>query len=326
MDVHWLERRIVLFGGKGGVGKTTCAAAWALLASERGKRVLLVSTDPAHSTGDILGARLGPQEIRLTEHLWALDIDPEREAAAHIESVRRELLRTAPEHLRGEMERQVDMARVSPGAEEAALFDRIADIVIAQQDDWDVVVFDTAPTGHTLRLLALPELLQAWLDGLLDRRRRVNQLADLWRQMAARGAPDEETDDPVERLLTARRRKFYQVRERLLDADRSTFVFVMLAERLPILETAKALEVLAKYGVPVGGLIVNRILPEHATDPFLAARKVQERRYIEEIDRTFADLPRLQLPLLATDVAGQESLREIVAQFESALESRRSPA
>ena len=310
-DARWLDRPIVFFGGKGGVGKTTCATAYALLSSERGRRTLLVSTDPAHSTSDILGARLGPRERRLTEHLWALEIDPGKEATAYIDSVRAQLLRTAPEHLRAEMERQVDMARVSPGAEEAALFDRVADIVLGQRREWDRIVFDTAPTGHTLRLLTLPELLQAWIDGLLERRRRVTELSNLWRHMAARGDPDDDIDDPVERLLTARRRKFYQVRERLLDPHSSVFVFVLLAERLPILETRKAVALLAKHGVPVGGLILNRVLPGGTTDPFLAARKEQERRYVEEIARTFADLPRLDLPLLPRDVTGRDTLREI---------------
>jgi arsenite-transporting ATPase len=292
-----------------------------LYASEAGKRVLLVSTDPAHSTADIFGTRLGPREQRLTENLWALEIDPEREASNYIDGVRAHLLRRAPERLRAEMERQIDMARVSPGAEEAALFDRVADIVLAQRKDWDAVVFDTAPTGHTLRLLTLPELLQAWIDGLLDRRRQVNQLSNLWRHMVDRGAPDEDIDDPVERLLTDRRRKFYQVRERLLDAGHSTFIFVLLAERLPILETAKAVAMLSKHGIPVGGLILNRVLPEDVLDPFLAARKEQERRYVEEIDRTFPELPRLDLPLLPQDVAGRESLEKIAAHLESAIEA-----
>jgi arsenite-transporting ATPase len=306
------------------VGKTTCATAWALSASEAGRRVLLVSTDPAHSTGDILGARLGPDERRLTQNLWAVEIDPGREAAAYVDAVRTQLLRAAPEHLRAEMERQVEMARVSPGAEEAALFDRVAEILLGlrgepRRDAWDTVVFDTAPTGHTLRLLTLPELLQAWVDGLLDRRRRLQQLSSLWRHMIDRGAPDEDLDDPVERLLTVRRRKFYQVRELLLDPERSTFVFVLVAERLPILETAKAVALLCRHRVPVGGLIVNRVLPPEALDhPFFAARKEQERRYLEEIERAFPDLPRLYLPLLPHDVAGRESLRQIAGHLDRA--------
>ena len=319
-EPHWLDRRVVFFGGKGGVGKTTCATAFALLASQAGRRTLLVSTDPAHSTGDILQADLGPTERRVTEHLWALEIDAEREAAEYIDSVRTHLLRSTPEHLRAEMERQVEIARVSPGAEEAALFDRVSELVLTVRDRYDLVVFDTAPTGHTLRLLTLPELLQAWIDGLLERRQRVNQLSAMWRHMTISGSPDEEITDPVERVLVARRRKFYQMRELLLSPGVTVFVFVLLAERLPILETAKAVTLLRKFQVPVGGLIVNRILPaEAAGHPFLAARKEQERRYLGEIDATFPGLPRIEIPLLAHDVVGPAALQEIVGHLSAAL-------
>ncbi len=319
-EPHWLDRRILFFGGKGGVGKTTCATAFALLASEAGRRTLLVSTDPAHSTGDILETELGPSERRITEHLWALEIDSEKAAAEYIDRVRIHLLRVAPEHLRAEMERQVEIARVSPGAEEAALFDRVAELVLTVHDQYDLVVFDTAPTGHTLRLLTLPELLQAWIDGLLERRKRVNELSTMWRQMTVGGSPDEETTDPVEKILTARRRKFFQMRELLLSPGETAFVFVLLAERLPILETAKAVVMLHRFKVPVGGLVVNRILPENSQDhPFLAARKDQEQRYMKEIVDTFPDLPRIELPLLPHDVVGPDALQEIVGHLRHAI-------
>ena len=319
-EPHWLDRRILFFGGKGGVGKTTCATAFALLASEAGRRTLLVSTDPAHSTGDILETELGPSERRITEHLWALEIDSEKAAAEYIDRVRIHLLRVAPEHLRAEMERQVEIARVSPGAEEAALFDRVAELVLTVHDQYDLVVFDTAPTGHTLRLLTLPELLQAWIDGLLERRKRVNELSTMWRQMTVGGSPDEETTDPVEKILTARRRKFFQMRELLLSPGETAFVFVLLAERLPILETAKAVDMLRRFKVPVGGLVVNRILPDNSSDhPFLAARKEQEQRYMKEIVDTFPDLPRIELPLLPHDVVGPDALQEIVGHLRHAI-------
>ena len=319
-EPHWLDRRILFFGGKGGVGKTTCATAFALLASEAGQRTLLVSTDPAHSTGDILETELGPSERRITEHLWALEIDSEKAAAEYIDRVRIHLLRVAPEHLRAEMERQVEIARVSPGAEEAALFDRVAELVLTVHDQYDLVVFDTAPTGHTLRLLTLPELLQAWIDGLLERRKRVNELSTMWRQMTVGGSPDEETTDPVEKILTARRRKFFQMRELLLSPGETAFVFVLLAERLPILETAKAVDMLRRFKVPVGGLVVNRILPESSGGhPFLAARKEQEQRYMIEIEETFPDLPRIELPLLPHDVVGPDALQEIVGHLRHAI-------
>jgi arsenite-transporting ATPase len=311
---NWLDHRVVFFGGKGGVGKTTCATAFGLLAARSSRRTLLVSTDPAHSTSDILETALGPEPRPVTDGLWAMEIDSEREAAAYIEQVRANLMKVTAPHLRTEMERQIEMARVSPGSEEAALFDRLADVLRDARDRYDLVVFDTAPTGHTLRLLSLPELLQAWVDGLLERRRSVTRMHAMWRQMTDGGGPDDEAEDPVEAILLARRRKFYQVRQLLLEPGSTTFVFVLIAERLPILETGKAITLLRHHGVPVGGLVINRILPDDVLGhPFLAARKQREATYLEEIERAFPGLPNVRLPLLPQDVVGMASLEHIAA-------------
>lgn len=311
---EWVARGVVFFGGKGGVGKTTCAAAFSLLAARSGRRTLLVSTDPAHSTADVLGSRLGPEIRQVQPGLAALEIDPEREAEGYIERVRRQLSRVTPPHLRPEVERQVELARVSPGAEEAALFDRIAALVLEAGEDHDLVVFDTAPTGHTLRLLTLPELLQAWVDGLLERRRNVARLSDLWHRRILGRGDDEVPEDPIEAVLLARRRTFYRVRRRLLDERRSAFVFVLVAERLPILETGRAIEVLRRHRVPVAGIVVNRVLPQEAEDSgFFAARRRQEARYLAEIDGRFGELPRLRVPLLPSDVAGPTELEAVAA-------------
>ncbi len=315
-----LDTAIVFFGGKGGVGKTTSATAFALLAARRGQRTLLVSTDPAHSTSDILEHQLGPEPAPVADGLWAMEIDADREAAAYIDRVRHNLFDVTPVNLRAEMERQLEMARVSPGAEEAALFDRVADIVLSVRKDFQTLVFDTAPTGHTLRLLALPELLQAWVDGLLQKRQGIRALNAMWRHMTVGGAADEEPEDPVEKVLLERRRKFYHVRRLLFSPGTTSFVFVLLAERLPIAETRKAVTLLEHHGVPIGGLIVNRILPSSAAEhPFFAARQEQEARYLQEIDTTFPELEKIQLPLLRRDIVGKGALAEISAVLEKAL-------
>ena len=308
----WLSHQVVFFGGKGGVGKTTCATAFALLAARSGRSTLLASTDPAHSTSDILETTLGPEPRSVADSLWAMEIDSEREAAGYIDRVRENLMKVTAPHLRTEMERQIEMARVSPGAEEAALFDRLADVLRDARDRYDLVVFDTAPIGHTLRLLSLPELLQAWVDGLLQRRRSVTKMNAMWRQMTDGGGPDDDAEDPVEAVLMARRRKFFQTRQLLLEPGVTTFVFVLVAERLPILETRKSITLLRHHSIPVGGLVVNQLLPAEADGhPFLAARKQREAAYLEEIAVTFKGLPRVALPLLPHDVVGMEALQRI---------------
>jgi arsenite/tail-anchored protein-transporting ATPase len=183
-------RRIVFIGGKGGVGKTTTAAALALTAVEEGNRVLLVSTDPAHSLGDLFDARIGNRARELHPNLWALEIDPEEEVERYLEGVKatmRDFVRPA---MYPEIERQIELTRQSPGATEAALMERMARIMGEGEGAYDQVIFDTAPTGHTLRLLSLPEIMTAWMDGLLRSRDRSDSFGSaLKRLTGGEGVP-----------------------------------------------------------------------------------------------------------------------------------------
>ncbi|MCG8479992.1 MAG: ArsA family ATPase [Spirochaetales bacterium] len=309
----WRESSLLFFGGKGGVGKTTCAAATALRAAEAGRSTLLISTDPAHSTADMLSVTPSPEEREVLPGLWLLEIDADREAERYLAEVRQTLAGRVKAELRGEVERQLHLARLSPGAQEAALFDRLAAVIAGADERYSLLVVDTAPSGHTLRLLSLPEVLEAWLEGLIDQRRSVRRMNRLWRNMTVGGSAAEERD-PVELALLRRRRKFAAMRERITDESRSAFMLVLTPERLPILETEQTRRLLTHYHVPVGGLIVNRVLPGEASDSsFLRQRRAQETVYRADIERRFCDLPILEIPLQATDVTGPESLRGIAA-------------
>jgi arsenite-transporting ATPase len=129
--------------------------------------------------------------------LWALEIDPEREADAYVAAVKERVAAVAPPRLLGEVERQIDIARVSPGAVEAALFDRFTRILENEHGSYDRIVFDTAPTGQTLRLLALPELMTTWMSGLIGRRRKVGAMARMWRNVAGSERTERGTEDPI---------------------------------------------------------------------------------------------------------------------------------
>lgn len=310
-----LDRSVLFFGGKGGVGKTTLAAAYAILSAERGDRTLLVSTDPAHSTADVLEHPLGPEPRDVLPNLRAMEIDPEAETDRYIADVKARVEEVTSPRLLGEVERQIDVARVSPGAEEAALFERFADLMPLAGGEYDRVVFDTAPTGHTLRLLSLPELMTVWIEGLVSRRRKVNALGRMWRNVAGAAAGEAREDDPVVKVLERRLARFRRAREIVTDRSRTAFAFVLIPERLPILETRKAVAALDKYGIPVGAVIVNRVLPEDAGGEFLARRRERERAYLEEIDRAFGDHPLIRLPMLDTDVHGIPALHRIIAEL-----------
>ena len=294
-----IEKRVLFLGGKGGVGKTTCASAIALTASRAGKRVLLVSTDPAHSTSDIFERNIGPEPVALLPNLHALEIDGEFESQRYVANVKEQIRGLFGHHILKEATRQIDLAASMPGAEEMALFDRIGGLIRGEDERFDLIVFDTAPTGHTLRLIRMPELMEAWIRALSKSRR------------AMLGIDQDDATDPVMLKLAARLENLREFRARLLSPRISAFVLVLVAERLPIEETSRAIEQLKEAGVTIGGLVVNRVLPESSPDPFLRSRHEQEVIYLNEIDRRFAAHPRVRVPQLPSDVHGITTLEHL---------------
>lgn len=307
----------LFFGGKGGVGKTTLAAAAAVASGDRGQRTLLVSTDPAHSTSDVLARGLGPEPRRVEGELWAMEIDPAREADHYIADVKSRIADTTPPRLWSEVERQIDVARVSPGAEEAALFDRFARILEEEARGYERVVFDTAPTGQTLRLLSLPELMQAWIGGLIGRRKQLNVAGRMWRNVAGEAAGTAgEIDDPVLKALEERRARFVRARSLLTDARRTAFHFVLTPERLPLLETERAVRALDKYRIPVGAVFVNQVLPLESGSGLLGRRREEQGSQLQRIAAAFSGHPLYRVPLAEREVVGTEALRQLAATIE----------
>ena len=309
-----LDKEIVFFGGKGGVGKTTIAAAFAIQSADQACKTLLVSTDPAHSTSDILEADLGPEPRHVLDNCWAMEIDPEREAEVYIDGVKQRIAEVTAPRLVEEVERQIDIARISPGSQEAALFERFARIIEGSAGEFDRLVFDTAPTGQTLRLLSLPELMNTWISGLIKRRKKVNALSRMWRNVAGAAAGDSSSgDDPVIRALEERQARFRRARASLTDARKTVFSFVVTPERLPVLETEKAVSALVKYGIPVGAIFVNRVIPDEADGAFLDRRREREVEYLERIEQVFGDHPIYLVPLSDRDIVGVDALRRLSA-------------
>ena len=307
-----LQRRLIFFGGKGGVGKTTLACSFALLSANRGDRTLLVSTDPAHSTSDIFEQGLGGEPAPVVDNLWAMEIDPEQEVERYIAEVKEHMAGSIPPRLQAEVDRQIDIARISPGANESALFERFTKILEEDSESYDRIIFDTAPTGHTLHLMSLPETMTTWITGLIANRQKVNVLGRMWRRVSGAAAgTHQDYDDPVLAALDRRKHRFTLARRIVTDAARTAFAFVLIPERLPILETGKAVRVLDKYGIPVGGIFVNRVLPEEAQGAFLQHRREREARYLRDIETQFTRYQVQHVPLLRTDVVGVDALRRM---------------
>ncbi len=306
-----LERQVVFFGGKGGVGKTTCSSAFALAASQRGQRVLVVSTDPAHSTSDIFERTLGPQETELAPRLSALEIDGEAEAARYVDDVKRDIQRMFSPGVVKQANRQIEMAAAAPGLIEVALLDRMIELIIDRGRTHDLIVFDTAPTGHTLQLLRMPDAMTTWIQALVRHRRALLEID--------RGVDQPSEDairmDPVLAALERRHERLNAVRSTIMDRSRTSFALVTIPERLAIEETARAEALLTDTGVDVGGLVVNRVLPDDLEGDFYRSRKAQEQGYLDEIDRRFRRLPRVRVRQLPRDVYGLSSLALVSEQL-----------
>ena len=305
---HLLEHRFLFFGGKGGVGKTTCASAVALAASRGGKRVLLVSTDPAHSTSDIFECRFSGEEREIQPRLWGLEIDADSEIARYLNEVKRQIGRLFSPAVVREAARQIETAATMPGVADVALFDRLSEIMIGRRAAYDLVIFDTAPTGHTLRLLQMPDMMGAWIQALSRRRRAMNEANQ---GGGAEGAPAAAQVDPILEALERRGGRLAEVRRLLHEARTAAFVFVLIAERLPIEETARAVDTLRAADLHVAGLVVNRVLPEDLDGDFYRSRKAQERLYRAEIDRRFDGVPRVVVPQFASDLHGLADLGRV---------------
>jgi len=308
-------KKFIFFGGKGGTGKTTCAGAYALKKSREDKNVLVVSTDPAHSLADAFGKDIGSEIVQLTDRLWGLEIDAELEAKKYMKGIQDQMLNLVSAGIVEEIKKQLEIAYMSPGAEEAAIFDKFIEVMRMAGNSYDMIVFDTAPTGHTLRLLTLPEILGAWIEHLINRHEKSRQLM----KMSARYdeiLKKKLEDDPIIQILNKRKEQFSFGRKMMTDPEQTEFFFVLNAEKMPILETERAIKFLCRFSIPVGGIVVNKIIPEEAGDFFEKRRQAQEN-YLEDIKSRFGQYRIVRLPMLESDIQGMKEMSNVADIFES---------
>lgn len=306
--------KIIFFGGKGGVGKTTCSASYAVFSADLGLKTLLVSTDPAHSTSDIFEKNIADTITNIMPNLDAIEISGEKESKLYMDSVRKSLKNVVSPVIVKEINKQIDAASVSPGTEEAALFDKMIDIITEKVKEYDRIIFDTAPTGHTVRLLTLPELLGAWLETLINKRQKSVSLMSMANHNGYADKSEAEKDEVI-KILKRRLDKIDLAKKIMMDDKLLSFIFVINAEKLPIDETMKAINILEKYNISVDGIIINKILPDNMHDDFWKNKKEQELKYLDIISEKFKHKKIFKLPMLAEDMKS-DNIGEIAAKFK----------
>ena len=287
---------ITFVGGKGGVGKTTLAAAHALALADAGHRVLAVSTDPAHSLGDALETGLGDEPVQVAPGLWAAEPDADTAVRRRVAQVVEDAHRAVPREVMPAVRRHLEQAGSSPGMAESALADLLVDRMEEVGDTWDALVVDSAPTGHLLRLLHLPTLLTPWVVGLARRRERARR-AEAFADVVGEGGPD-----PLAERLHARRHRL----ERAADRMRRDAVvrLVTLPRRMVLAETTRAVERLTESGFRLAPVVVNQIPADHAWGPDTAEALAATRE-------RFAHLGTVEIPLQDTEPTGLDRLRAL---------------
>ena len=312
-------RKFVFFGGKGGVGKTTVSSAYALKCARKGLSTLVVSTDPAHSTSDVFDQEFDdePRPVEGHDGLLAMEIDPDEAVEEHLAETKRALSDQVSPAMVNEIDKQIDLAHRTPGAYEAALFDRFIE-VMRESEEYDRVVFDTAPTGGALRLLSLPEFLEDWIDRLVEKRAKS---IDLYERAAIgeREARRQAENDPIIARLEARREMFSFAGRTL--REEATFFLVMNPDELSIRETERALADLEEYDLSVGGLVVNRLTPEPDEDEqgrgatYLRERCETEHERVSTVREEFPHPVRAVIETRVREVKGT-LLAEVAAELD----------
>ncbi len=332
----------VLFGGKGGVGKTTCAAATALQLAKDGNLTLIVSTDPAHSLSDSFEVEIGSKEKKLFENLWGIEINPKKEMEKFKEKLSEsglgsqqpetpgfpgmseETLGDASNGLPGgmfndlpggmpglnpqEMLGGMDMGSM-PGMDEMAAFDLFLKYI--DSSEYDYVVFDTAPTGHTLKFLSLPEIMDSWVGKMIKVKMQLSNAMSMFKKILPfteqeEDLPGKQAADNLEQMKA----RIEKGRGALSNPKKTTFVLVMIPQEMAISETERALKQLNEYNISVEKIIVNQIQPKNGSCDFCKERRKLQEEKLKKIRKIFKKQSLNEIELFKEEIKGKKLLQK----------------
>ncbi|MCU1369833.1 MAG: Arsenical pump-driving ATPase [Ilumatobacteraceae bacterium] len=306
--------RVLLFTGKGGVGKTTTAAATALRCADSGLRTIVLSTDPAHSLADAYGIALGDHAVEITPGLWGQQLD----AQARMEDTWQEIQAWLLDVFQwaGVAAIEAEELAVIPGLDEIFALSDIK--AYADSDEWDVVVVDCAPTAETLRLLSLPEILRWYMDRVFPTSRKLNKVvAPLLGRVAGLPMPGDDVFGSASQFYD----RLDGVRELLTDTGRTSVRLVVNPERLVVAEARRTYTYLSLFGYQVDAVVANRLLPEAITDPWFQEWKARHVEHLTAIEDGFAPLPILRAELASDELVGVDALRSFAGHLYGDLDA-----
>ncbi len=297
--------RTILYTGKGGVGKTSVAAATARGCAAAGRRTLVISTDPAHSLSESLGAELGGEPVKVGDGLWGQEVKAQEEMERHWSGVQEWLGELLIE--RGVDRISAEELTVPPGGDE--LFALLRLQAHNESGEWDVVIVDCAPTGETLRLLSFPDVARWWIEKVFPFERQLLAAArPIARSLLDISLPGRAVFADIERLS----QNLIAMNEILRDRTRSTIRLVMNPDKMVIGEAMRTFTYLNLYGYLTDAVIVNRLFPDDVGEYFAGWRRVQEE-HLELVHSAFAPVPVLCAPYFEQEVVGPEMLDRLHA-------------
>lgn len=294
-----------LFAGKGGVGKTSVAAATALWFSKKGKKTLIISTDPAHSLSDSFEKHIGGDVKKISKNLYAVEIDPKQAMEEYKEKLMPKIENMKILQGLG-MEDTFDYVGMTPGIDEMAAFDKFMQFMDSKE--YDVIIFDTAPTGHTLRFLSLPDVLDSWVGKMIRIRAKFAGIANVFKKVLPFGNPEESPADLGTEQLDMMKERIESAKKILTDPEKTRYNIVMIPEAMSIYESERSMQVLKEYRIPVNSVVVNQLIPHNPKCDFCQERRSMQQKRLEEISRKFRDFRILKLPMFREEIKGTNSL------------------
>jgi len=315
------NRRYIMYGGKGGLGKTTFSAATAFYLAKKGKKVLVFSVDPQASLSDIFERDIfGQGNIEIMPNLFAREVDADSRIQDYQEEIRQKIIsmygmKKIPE----EIESYIKASSAEPAMEESAIFDAVVDIVV--KGDFDYYIYDLVPLGHALYYLSMAAVYDAWLDKITSLR---EQMREYDRAIATMKREQETEEDEIYNELMYIKNRIGASSKIMTDTNKTAFFFVLTPEEMTVVDTEKAAKLFAKYNVPLAGYVVNRVIDrdllKENIPAYLKNRIEMQAGALELIDNTFGASVLSRVPEFDSEIKGLDTIRELAEEmFEEKL-------